>query len=108
MSSCVREWDMAARLGGEEFALILPTTDREGAREVAERVRTRILALRCCTPEGVEVMVSASCGGAILSGHGHDRDQLLAAADNALYDAKASGRDRVSMDETISGMPKLL
>ena len=107
LSSCVREWDMAARLGGEEFALILPTTDREGAREVAERVRSRILDLRCRTDEGIEVTVSASCGGAILFGPISNADQLLVAADDALYDAKARGRDRVSMDDSSIGMPKL-
>lgn len=107
LSSCVREWDMAARLGGEEFALILPTTDRGGAREVAERVRARILELRCRTDEGIEVTVSASCGGAILSATVASADQLLAAADDALYDAKAGGRDRVSMDDTLVGLPKL-
>lgn len=107
LASCVREWDMAARLGGEEFALILPTTDRGGAREVAERVRARILDLRCRTEEGLEVTVSASCGGAILSETITSGDQLLVAADNALYDAKARGRDRVSMDDTLVGLPKL-
>ena len=107
LSSCVREWDMAARLGGEEFALILPTTDREGAREVAERVRMRILELRCQTADGAVVTVSASCGGAILNDTVTTSDQLLVAADNALYRAKERGRDRVSMDETLIGMPKL-
>ena len=97
----------AARLGGEEFALILPTTDREGAREVAERVRSRILDLRCRTDEGIEVTVSASCGGAILSGAVSNADQLLVAADDALYDAKARGRDRVSMGDTLVALPKL-
>ena len=106
LSSCVREWDMAARLGGEEFALILPTTDRSGAREVAERVRARILELRCRTREGVEVTISASCGGAILSAAVTNADELLVAADNALYEAKARGRDRVSMDDTMVGLPK--
>lgn len=107
LSSCVREWDMAARLGGEEFALILPTTDRGGAREVAERVRSRILELRCGTEEGLEVTITASCGGAILSATVATGDQLLAAADDALYNAKARGRDRVSMDDTLVGLPKL-
>ena len=106
LSSCVREWDMAARLGGEEFALILPTTDREGAREVAERVRMRILDLRCRTAAGAAVTVSASCGGATLNDSVTTSDQLLVAADEALYRAKARGRDRVAMDETmVSGAP---
>jgi diguanylate cyclase (GGDEF)-like protein/PAS domain S-box-containing protein len=104
LSSCVREWDMASRLGGEEFALILPTTDREGAREVAERVRMRILDLRCRTAVGAVVTVSASCGGATLNDSVTTSDQLLVAADEALYRAKARGRDRVAMDETtVSG-----
>ncbi|MEO8196628.1 MAG: histidine kinase N-terminal 7TM domain-containing protein [Thermoanaerobaculia bacterium] len=100
---CVREWDMAARLGGEEFAVILPATDREGAREAAERIRLRVLDLRCPTPEGTEVTISASCGGAVLGPNTSTSDQLLSAADNALYRAKARGRDRVSMDEAMTG-----
>ena len=51
--------------------------------------------------------VSASCGGAILSGAVSTADQLLVAADDALYDAKARGRDRVSMGDTLVALPKL-
>jgi diguanylate cyclase (GGDEF)-like protein/PAS domain S-box-containing protein len=106
LASCVREWDLAARLGGEEFALILPATDRLGAREVAERVRTRIQELRCRTADGTVVTVSASCGGAVLGDTAATSDDLLKAADEALYRAKERGRDRVAMDETMVGLPK--
>ena len=74
-------------------------------REVAERVRMRILDLRCRTATGVVVTVSASCGGATLNDSVTTSDQLLVAADEALYRAKSRGRDRVAMDETmVSGI----
>jgi diguanylate cyclase (GGDEF)-like protein len=106
LSGSVREWDLAARLGGEEFALILPATDLEGAREVADRVRRRILELRCLTAEGAVVSLSASCGGATLGEATATIDQLFVAADNGLYRAKARGRDQVSMDEGAGGDPQ--
>jgi diguanylate cyclase (GGDEF)-like protein/putative nucleotidyltransferase with HDIG domain len=81
--------DSAARIGGEEFALVLPYTDTNGAYLVAERLRRLI-------HDGAsdETMLTASFGIAAYPEHGTDEDSLLRAADQALYVAKQLGRDR--------------
>jgi diguanylate cyclase (GGDEF)-like protein len=92
----VRDVDEAARYGGEEMAVILPQTDLEGAFRFAERVRVRIeqLALPRVDGDGT-VRITASLGVAALSGgRSADRDDLVAAADAALYRAKRSGKNR--------------
>jgi diguanylate cyclase (GGDEF)-like protein len=85
-----RVTDLAARLGGEEFALLLSDTDAEGAFLVAERVRT---AIRSTFPEG-RPPVTMSFGIASYPDHGDDAEALFRAADGALLAAKAAGRDR--------------
>jgi diguanylate cyclase (GGDEF)-like protein len=84
-----RETDIAARFGGEEFALVLPATDHEGAAVLAERVRTAVEAV------DAPVAFTVSLGVAALGTHASDARSLLAAADVALYRAKRRGRNRV-------------
>ena len=86
---------MIARHGGEEFAILLPETDAEGAAEVAERSRRR-LAETSVAIDGVAVRVTASMGVASGVGAG-SLDELLRRADAALYRAKDGGRDRVEV-----------
>jgi len=92
--SAKRDSDTVARIGGEEFALLLPETSEEGARVVAERVRG---VLRECPPtvegEKLNLRVSIGIAGASLSMSGIQ--SLMKRADEALYEAKRSGRDRV-------------
>jgi diguanylate cyclase (GGDEF)-like protein/PAS domain S-box-containing protein len=90
-----RPGDLVARYGGEEFALVLTTTTREGAVDVAERMReaVRALAVPHEDSEGRGV-VTISVGVASVVG-AWTPVELLALADRALYDAKAEGRDRV-------------
>ncbi|MDB4945370.1 MAG: hypothetical protein JWP97_4904 [Labilithrix sp.] len=83
--------DIVARLGGEEFAIVLPRADAEDVREVFARART-ILADLIQRQGGIPF--TASYGVALAPDHGSSVSQLLAAADRALYVAKASGRDR--------------
>jgi diguanylate cyclase (GGDEF)-like protein len=96
-----RAGDLPGRLGGEEFALILPDTTTAQAVQVGERIRTRLLALR---PGEIDHVVTVSIGVSTL--HGHDTsDALLARADKALYDAKDSGRNRVMTQRVPQGNP---
>jgi diguanylate cyclase (GGDEF)-like protein len=89
-----RRADLAARYGGEEFAAILPGADEAGALQLAERLR-RSIEKSHVVAEGARLSVTASFGLAVWPGDGADARSLLAAADRALYAAKAAGRNRV-------------
>jgi diguanylate cyclase (GGDEF)-like protein len=87
---CVRESDLIYRLGGEEFLVLLPGHDAAGAAAVAERVRAHVAARPLA---GVALRISAgvtsACGEAV------DLTRMAKEADQALYEAKSAGRDRV-------------
>jgi diguanylate cyclase (GGDEF)-like protein len=89
----LRRFDLIARIGGEEFAVILPDTDAEGADAFAERL---VAAVREETA-GDEAPLTVSAGVADCPGAGETAGELLLAADRALYAAKADGRDRHRM-----------
>ncbi len=91
-----RTVDLASRLGGEELALLLPQTDSGGAREVAERLRQRIEALRVRVETG-EVQVTASFGISEYAARVGRAEQVMDHADKALYAAKRNGRNRVEV-----------
>jgi diguanylate cyclase (GGDEF)-like protein len=90
----VREVDTAGRWGGEEFLLVLPGTDGPGAVRLAQRIRDYLEGRTLLTPEGVPVRITASFGIAEYA-PGVERDELVASADAALYEAKRSGKNRV-------------
>jgi diguanylate cyclase (GGDEF)-like protein len=90
-----RDVDVAARLGGEEFAMLLPQTDLEGGAALGERVREGLAGLGLQTPDGELLLVTASFGVASYPPT-ETVEQLLRVADSALYRAKAAGKDRVS------------
>jgi diguanylate cyclase (GGDEF)-like protein len=92
-TAALRETDTAYRFGGEEFCVLLRETDADAAAIVAERIRAGIAA-RFAGNLG-SAMVTASLGVAALPGDALDAKTLIAAADQALYAAKASGRNRV-------------
>ena len=94
LKSSIRKHDTVGRYGGEEFALLMPSTGRESAARVAERVRRDIEA-RGITVEGKRVEVTVSGGVSTYGKDGEDWDSLLSAADDALYKAKEGGRNRV-------------
>jgi diguanylate cyclase (GGDEF)-like protein len=100
----VRVVDVAARWGGEEFALILPETDAAGGQQLAERAREALESRTILTQEGVPVRVTASFGVAAYPEHGRD-DDLVAAADSALYEAKRGGKNRFETAEETVGRP---
>ena len=92
----LRDVDLAARLGGEEFAVLLPETDEAGAAGVAERLRTGLEALDIEGPAGASLSVTASFGVAVYP-EVRTSDELLTTADAALYRAKADGKNRVAL-----------
>jgi diguanylate cyclase (GGDEF)-like protein len=93
-NSC-REIDEPARYGGEELAVVLPGTDLEGAERFAERVRRGVAALRVPLGNGAApVHVTSSLGVATLPGTAYDARSLVEAADDALYRAKRTGKNR--------------
>jgi diguanylate cyclase (GGDEF)-like protein len=92
----LRDYDIVGRFGGEEFVVLLPGADTVEACRVAERLRSRVRRLAVPAEDG-SVCVTISVGIALLTAHGQDLIELLAAADLALYRAKESGRDRVCL-----------
>ena len=93
LRDCVRSSDLCARIGGEEFALLLCTTDPTAVFETADRVR-RLLAQQSFVEQGKQVSVTASFGTCLLGAYANERDAYKA-ADNALYAAKSNGRNQV-------------
>jgi len=89
----VREVDLVARYGGEEFVVVLPETDRRGAVHIADRICERVRG-RPLHAAGVELRLTVSVGIAVLPEDGTTPSALIRAADDALYRAKAAGRDR--------------
>jgi diguanylate cyclase (GGDEF)-like protein len=88
-----------ARYGGEEFALVLPDTDAQAASAIAERARQAVVLLGLNAPTQLGcVTVSAGCA-THLEGALANPDELVSAADAALYTAKRAGRNRVQRAE---------
>ncbi len=101
----LRDLDVVARHGGEEFALLLPQTSAAGAVEVAERARRR-LADAVVTIGAAQVRITASMGVATIRGPAATSlDHLLRRADAALYRAKELGRDRVEAAPPVATAP---
>jgi diguanylate cyclase (GGDEF)-like protein len=92
--SHVRDVDVSGRIGGEEFAILLPETDGAGASRVAERMRRSLNDVPIPVSDGASIHVAASFGVAALA-PGQSGDDLLRAADAALYRAKDEGKNRV-------------
>jgi diguanylate cyclase (GGDEF)-like protein len=92
--SHLRDVDVPSRIGGEEFAILLPGTDSEGAISVAERMRRSLSVVPVLLADERTVRVTSSFGIAQLA-LGQTGDDLMRAADAALYRAKAGGKNRV-------------
>jgi diguanylate cyclase (GGDEF)-like protein len=108
LKSMLREYDLAGRFGGEEFSLLLPQTRAVDAFRIAERVRANVAGLSIIAPGatgGERVHVTVSIGVAALdSGSVRKLNELMAAADAAMYRAKSGGRDQVQMISTTRGL----
>ena len=94
MLECVRDIDIPARLGGEEFAVLLPETPLAGAVAVAERLQRLLTRSPLLERDGRSIGATASFGVAELV-EGETADELLRRADAALYRAKAEGKNTV-------------
>lgn len=95
-----RPRDMAARHGGEEFVVVLPETEAAGARTVAENIRHTIIDLGIAHEGSPHGVVTVSIGAASARPlRGNDAGSLLKSADEALYEAKASGRNRAELSK---------
>lgn len=95
-----REQDITARFGGEEFVVLLPETALNGALAVAERIRMAIEHFSF-TPLGCQHTVTISIGISEFPLHGMKAEELVKCADEALYEAKANGRNRVCTARAI-------
>jgi diguanylate cyclase (GGDEF)-like protein len=92
----VRTEDVSARYGGEEFVVLARGIDVNGAQVLGQRLRTRIQLAETLTPSGTVLRVTASIGIAVLTKDGYrTAAELIAAADEALYNAKRNGRNQV-------------
>jgi len=99
----LRPSDFIARIGGEEFTILLPDTGLEGGEIIANRIRVAV-AERTIAHDGIKVSVTASFGVTILTPDQPNLDAGLNRADVALYAAKKSGRNRVCLDEMSLGV----
>ncbi len=97
----LRKVDVAGRLGGEEFAVLLPETDLEEATLVADRMRGALSAAPLRLSGGVRISLTSSFGIAELA-PGQSAQRLVSRADAALYAAKAEGKNRVSIADPIA------
>ncbi len=103
----IRGSDVAARYGGEEFAIVLPETSLDDALATAERIRESVANHKFTGRDGNEIQLTVSIGCAEYPSHCADRTTLILAADIALYQAKAQGRNRVSAyDINSPGIPQ--
>jgi diguanylate cyclase (GGDEF)-like protein len=91
----VRDSDYAVRYGGEEFLIVLTNSTVEGAIRVAQALQAAVAELRA--PASDLKRVTASIGVAVFPDHGQEMDDVVAAADLAMYQAKREGRDRIAM-----------
>jgi len=91
----LRPYDVLGRIGGEEFLIVMPGVAAQGAAAVLERVRAAVRSCPIELPTGESISVTVSLGGASLVDE--TPDELLRRADDALYQPKAQGRDRVVM-----------
>ncbi|WP_174875346.1 GGDEF domain-containing protein [Vogesella oryzae] len=102
MQDALRRNDLFCRWGGEEFVALLQSMDESDALEVAERIRLRVQQTEVQLPEGGSFRITVSIGVATAPDANAELEQLIIAADTALYRAKFNGRNRVCLAEAGS------
>ena len=105
LASRVRQEDVACRYGGEEFVLILPEASQEMVKQRAEDIRRGFAKLQVFHRGQVMESVTVSLGVAMFPDHGATGRDVLRAADDAMYRAKAQGRNRVVVAESSVALP---
>jgi diguanylate cyclase (GGDEF)-like protein len=93
----LRDWDILGRMGGEEFAVVLPETESTQSMLVAERLRHAVASTTGVLDSGESAHITVSIGVATAHDDDPDLETLLKRADQALYEAKRSGRDKVCL-----------
>lgn len=93
VSASLRAGDIFSRWGGDEFSIVLPQSDREGAMKVAEKIRALVHQITVKTDEG-EIHFTVSLGVTEIRADEKDASEMIERADKALYEAKKEGRDR--------------
>jgi len=97
LSGFLRKSDIAGRYGGDEFMVILPGTDTDGAGKFAERIRAKLAVEKIEHPDCDPFRISLSFGVSCFQIGMHKADELIVPADNALYESKAAGRDIITL-----------
>ena len=103
LCSQLREIDLVARFGGDQFAIILPHTFEKGGREVTERLRQNVAAWVFTTPDGIEVRLTVSVGVCSYPQDGATPPELVDAAQRALAFAKELGGNQVQLSRELPG-----
>jgi diguanylate cyclase (GGDEF)-like protein len=95
-----RPTDLAARLGGEEFGVLLPETDSESAAKIAEKIRSEVEAMRIPTEDGKTITTATISIGSTtrIPENGDSSKEFITKADENLYTAKTTGRNKVVGD----------
>lgn len=103
IAGCVRKSDHCARYGGEEFVVLLPNSAEDDAHHVAERIRAQVERMTTPVGDGVQLRVTISVGGATNRDGSQfpSGEELMQAADAALYEAKHGGRNRVVLSTAV-------
>jgi diguanylate cyclase (GGDEF)-like protein len=101
IASALRDADLLGRLGGEEFAALLPYSTTGGAFKISERIRQALSHLELHSPQGNPLLLTVSIGVAESRATHAGIEALLADADQALYRAKATGRNKVLVHEPV-------
>jgi diguanylate cyclase (GGDEF)-like protein len=95
----IRKGDIAARFGGEEFLLVLPASAKEGAMQMAERVRTTLERTPITTAKGGRLYITASFGiASFVEDEARTAEKLIQIADTRLYEAKNGGKNAIVAD----------
>jgi diguanylate cyclase (GGDEF)-like protein len=98
ITAATRETNIAARVGGEEFVVLLPDTDKEAAMLVAERIRVAVARMVIpLSNDKTTLNVTVSAGVSAFPAHGETLEEVVQAADKALYESKRNGRNRVTL-----------